>query len=177
MRTRRRSPKADAELDITSFMNLMIVLVPVLLLGMVFSQITVLEIKLPDATSANDKKNLKNEQLELIIRDQQMRVFYPAGVLLKSFPRKAEKQDFAGLAAYLQELKSVMQQKGIGKRNITILSEPEVDYQTIVSAMDTVRSFKAVVVASVVEAELFPEISLGDAPALSGAKTAKGASQ
>ena len=30
--------------------------------------------------------------------------------------------------------------------------------------MDTVRSFKAVVAASLVDAELFPLISLGDAP-------------
>jgi hypothetical protein len=31
--------------------------------------------------------------------------------------------------------------------------------------MDTVRSYDAVVAGSLVEAELFPEISLGDAPA------------
>ena len=37
-------------------------------------------------------------------------------------------------------------------------------YQVIVTAMDTVRSFKTVVAISVVEAELFPEISFGDAP-------------
>lgn len=187
MKTRRRSPKGDAELDITAFMNLMIVLVPVLLLGMVFSQITVLEIKLPEAGAASDKKNLKNQQLELVIREQKMRVFYPAGMLLKEFPRisvsqiddkeggdrqgekqnaKVLKQDFVALASYLKDLKRTLQQKDIDKRNITILSEPDVDYQTIVTAMDTVRSFKAVVAASVVEAELFPDISLGDAPLL-----------
>ena len=43
---------------------------------------------------------------------------------------------------------------------------PEVNYQTIVSTMDTVRSFKAVVAANLVDAELFPQISLGDAPEL-----------
>ena len=42
----------------------------------------------------------------------------------------------------------------------------EVSYQTIVTAMDTVRSFKAVVAANLVDAELFPNISLGDAPIL-----------
>jgi hypothetical protein len=30
--------------------------------------------------------------------------------------------------------------------------------------MDTVRSYRAVVATSVVNAELFPEVSLGDAP-------------
>ena len=42
MRKRRRPRNREAELDITAFMNLMIVLVPVLLLGMVFSRITVI---------------------------------------------------------------------------------------------------------------------------------------
>ena len=45
-----------------------------------------------------------------------------------------------------------------------ILSQQDTDYKTIVKVMDTVRSFKAVVAASVVDAELFPVISLGDAP-------------
>jgi hypothetical protein len=35
--------------------------------------------------------------------------------------------------------------------------------------MDTVRSYEAVLVADVVNAELFPDISLGDAPALANA--------
>ncbi|MQP53880.1 biopolymer transporter ExbD, partial [Flavobacterium sp. LMO9] len=39
---RRKAIIAEAELDITSFMNLMIVLVPVLLLSLVFAQIRVL---------------------------------------------------------------------------------------------------------------------------------------
>ena len=65
----------------------------------------------------------------------------------------------------LQEVKRQLREQGIEKRSITVLSEQDIDYQTIVSAMDTVRSFKAVVAASVVDAALFPEISFGDAPA------------
>lgn len=166
MRVRRRPPKADAELDITSFMNLMIVLVPVLLLSMVFSQITVLDIRLPQTGNAAEKNDLKNQQLELVIREEQMRLFYPAGVLLKQFPSSEGAQDFRNLAIYLKELKRTLQQKDVEKRDIIILSEPEINYQTIVSAMDTVRSFEAVVAAAVVDAELFPAISLGDAPEL-----------
>jgi biopolymer transport protein ExbD len=43
----RRISKEEAELDITAFMNLMIVLVPILLLGLVFSKITVVDVTLP----------------------------------------------------------------------------------------------------------------------------------
>ena len=72
--------------------------------------------------------------------------------------------DFAALSTYLQDLKLTFQQQGIEKNDIVILLSPTVDYQTIVSAMDSVRSFKAVVAANLVDAELFPVISLGDAP-------------
>ena len=44
---RHRKPQEATELDITSFMNLMIILVPVLLVSMVFNQVTVLELNLP----------------------------------------------------------------------------------------------------------------------------------
>jgi len=45
-RHRTRSREA-AELDVTPFMNLMIVLVPVLLLSMVFTHTTVIELNFP----------------------------------------------------------------------------------------------------------------------------------
>ena len=51
------------------------------------------------------------------------------------------------------------------KTDVILEVGPEVDYQTLVHAMDTVRSYPAVVAASVVEGELFPDVSLMDAPA------------
>ena len=44
---RHKKIREEAELNVTSFMNLMIVLVPVLLLNMVFSQLSVLDLRLP----------------------------------------------------------------------------------------------------------------------------------
>ncbi|RCU50050.1 MULTISPECIES: ExbD/TolR family protein [Corallincola] len=173
MRRLRRPQKKDAELDITSFMNLMIVLVPVLLLGMVFSHISVLDIQLPEGGADNPDQKDPPKLLELIIRQDGMALNYPAGVPLKRLANKEQSYDFDGLSLYLQDLKRAFQQKGIEKRDIIILMEPDIDYQTLVTAMDTVRSFRAVVVASDVDAELFPEISLGDAPAAAKAKGAK----
>lgn len=166
MRRLRRPRQREADLDITAFMNLMIVLVPVLLLGMVFSHIAVLELKLPDASQEFIHKDANNEQLELIVNSDGAHLYYPAGVLLKSFPKKTDKQDFEGLSLYLRDLKSLMLGKGMTKRDIMVLSQQDTDYQTIVSLMDTVRSYRTVVAASVVDAELFPEISLGDAPVM-----------
>lgn len=164
---RKRHPRGvEAELDITAFMNLMIVLVPILLLGMVFSRITVVDVMLPAGASGEDAQDDK-QQVELVIRRDSMRLDFPRGIVLKDIPMTLEgEHDFELLSLVLQEVKRQLREKGVEKRAITILSEPEVDYQTIVSAMDTVRSFKALVAASVVDAALFPEISFGDAPAV-----------
>lgn len=165
MRRFRRPRPQEAELDITAFMNLMIVLVPILLLGMVFSRITVIDVMLPEAASG--EAEAPPQQLEVIIRDSGMRVDYPSGILLKSIPLDEQgQQDFALLSLVLQEVKRQLAEQGIEKRDITLLPEADVDYQTIVSAMDTVRSFKALVAASVVDAALFPDISFGAAPVI-----------
>jgi len=162
MRRKRQVRNVEAELDITAFMNLMIVLVPVLLLGMVFSQITVIDVTLPATASANSSDD--TAQLELVIRAQGMRVDYPRGVLLKQIPNtESGGYNFELLSLVLQEVKRQLREKGIENSSITLLAEESIDYQTIVTAMDTVRSFKAMVAASVVDAELFPQISFGDA--------------
>ena len=165
IRKHRRAPATEAELDITAFLNLMIVLVPILLLGMVFSRITVIDVTLPEA--ALGEADPEQQQLEVIIREGGMRVDFPSGIRLREIPRDDEgEQDFAMLSLVLQEVKRQLTEKGIEKRDITLLPEAEVDYQTIVSAMDTVRSFKALVAASVVDAALFPQVAFGDAPQL-----------
>lgn len=162
---RRHAQKKDADLDITSFMNLMIILVPVLLMGMVLSRTTVLDLKLPDLTSNSSVDQPPPEQLEIVIRPDYFDVNYPAGMQLKRIPKTAGGEyDMKLLATTLQEVKRLLENQGKNKKDLYILAEKNTDYQTIVATMDTARSFKAVVAASVVNAELFPEISLGDAP-------------
>lgn len=167
MRRRRRINTQEAELDITSFMNLMIVLVPVLLLSLVFSQVRILNLQLP-VTAQMQNQQAENElkALELVINSAGFVLNYPSGTLLKKFEKTEQGYNFPLLSKYLQDLKLTFQQNNIEKKDILILLAQEVDYQTIVSAMDTVRSFKTVVAANLVDAELFPQISLGDAPVL-----------
>lgn len=154
-----------ADVDVTSFINLVVVLIPVLLMGMVLSHITVLDIKLPDIAVSNGEQVEPPAQLELVVRADYFDINYPAGIRLKRIEKTDKGQyDYETLARYLQEIKRQLSDKGIEKRDIYLLSEKTTDYQTIVSVMDTLRSYKAVVVTSVVNAELFPDISLGDAP-------------
>ena len=173
MRSRRRLQREEAELDITAFMNLMIVLVPVLLLSLVFSQVAAIDINVPRLGQGSDT-SVDDQQVELLIRRDQMQVNYPRGVLLKRIPRvegddfnsESGEFDFAVLSLILQEVKRQLSEQGLERRGITILAEETVDYQTIVRAMDTVRSFEALVAAELVDAALFPDISFADAPPL-----------
>lgn len=176
MRKKRHGGEA-AELDITGLLNIMIVLVPVLLMSIVFSQITVLNLKLPEG-GAGGPSALANEEVELVIKADEMVVNFPRGTVLKTIPNTPEKTpDFALLSLTMQDLKKLLAEKAIEKKSITILSEPETPYQTLIYAVDSVRSYKAVVAASVVDAELFPDVAFGDAPVDDAApdKTAAGA--
>lgn len=147
------------ELNITAFMNLMVVLVPFLLLSAVFSRLTILQLNLPgEATPVTETAQL---QLEVIIRKDSIDVADRGTGLLKRLPNVASGLDYKGLNDYLQTVKAQFPQK----TDATILLQPETAYDIVVQAMDAVRSFTAVEGGTARMAELFPEISIGDAPA------------
>ena len=162
MKRKHRKLKEDPELDITSFMNLMIVLVPVLLLSMVFSQTAVLDLNFPPADNSTVLPKDQPLQLQVIIRKDAIAVADSKGGLIKRLPAIKGQEDFKGLRDVLKQIKARMPDK----KDITILAEKQTPYQALVTTMDTVRSYPAVVAANLVNAELFPEISIGDAPVL-----------
>jgi hypothetical protein len=164
-------------------MNLMIILVPVLLMSMVFSHTTVLDLHLPDLLAAADPDDRASPsaaelmQLEVLVYSDRMQVNYPAGVLVKSIPDAAGMADYALLRQVLKEIKQRLASQSVEKRDVHLLLAPGVDYQMLVTTMDAVTSYATVVGIDVVQAELFPDIILGDAPAtasLSSAETLSG---
>lgn len=169
MRTKLHHDHEPAELDITAFMNLMIVLVPVLLMSMVFSHIAVLEIRLPESVEqALQDVPLDKQQVELEILPSQLNLYFPAGQLVRSYPQDvidvtAGNDDVDPLVADLKAIKQRLLNLGVDKKDIVLMPSPNIEYQTIIAMMDRVRSFSAVVVTDVVEAELFPDISFADA--------------
>lgn len=157
----------QADIDVTSFMNLMIVLVPVLLLSMTFTQTTVLEVKLPELTGGAVATDDPQSKLEVEISHQGFRVFYPENTLVSEIPLI---QNEDGTIAYDQRQLSfilqVIKRQVSEKRDVLLRSELDIDYQYIIATMDTLKSYRTVVAASVVEIELFPEVSLDDARAV-----------
>lgn len=162
MRKRHKRLKSEADLDITAFMNLMIVLVPVLLINMVFAHTSVLDLNFPES-SANNSNPEETLQLQVMILEDQLVVSDNRNGVIKALPQtEPGAHDFATLALVMQELKARLPDK----RDITVMPQPATSYQTLVTVMDTVRSFQAVVGASVVNAELFPDIGIADAPTI-----------
>lgn len=159
MRRRHRRLTSEADLDITPFLNLMIVLVPVLLLGMVFSQIRTIELNFPGTSTGEAPPS---EELRLVV------TLIPSGLevsdsergVIRQLPLNDGVQDFSGLRETLKAIKTEVPDK----TDLVLEVGPDIDYQTLVSAMDTVRSYPAVVAANVVQAELFPDVALADAP-------------
>jgi len=65
---RRRHIQETVELNITAFLNLMVILVPFLLITAVFSRVTVLELNLPSKDAIAKQEEKIKLQLELVIR-------------------------------------------------------------------------------------------------------------
>jgi biopolymer transport protein ExbD len=159
-RRKHRKLVQQAELDITAFMNLMIVLVPVLLLSMVFSQTAVLDLNFPVIDEENLPQNSEELQLQLLIHEDSLTLADTKQGLIRKIQSGPDGYDFDSLVKVLKQLKNRFPEK----TDITLLLAEEIDYQTLVTVMDLTRSYETVVAASVVNAELFPDISIGDAP-------------
>lgn len=159
MRRRHRRIQGAADLDITAFMNLMIVLVPVLLVNMVFAQTSILDLRFPTGDAAGATQT--ELQLQVVIGPEQILVSDTQGGLIKAIPQSDGATDYEALRRVMIELKARLPEK----RNITIMPSMTTSYQQLVRVMDTVRSYKTVVAGSLVNAELFPDIAIADAPA------------
>lgn len=159
MRKRLRHHRHEEELNITAFLNLMVILIPFLLITAAFNRFSILELYLPPA-SEGALNAIKELQLEVIIRPQSLEVADQRGGLIKRIQNTDDGYDYKALNELLVQIKVRFPEK----RNAFILSEAETSYATMVQVMDAVRMTEQVEAGSVVQAELFPEISLGDAP-------------
>ena len=159
MKRIQRHQRQETELDITAFMNLMIVLVPILLINMMIAQASVLELNFP-ALDSHSPEQEKNLQWQVLILEDQLLVADNQGGVIKRLPKSTGGYDFDALGRVMQELKARLPEK----REVTVMAQKQTSYQTLVSVMDKVRSFTTVVAGSVVQAELFPEIAIADAP-------------
>ena len=158
----RRLRREPSGLDVTAFINLIVVLVPFLLSTAVFTHLSVLELSLPaQSTGALEKLSADKLNLEIVIRADAIEVGDRIGGLIQSIPKTpAGQHDIAMLGTAARTIKERFPEK----TDATVLPEPNVPYDVLVQVMDALRAGRQVQGAKVVEVALFPDISIGDAP-------------
>jgi biopolymer transport protein ExbD len=160
----KRLRKHRAELEITAFLNLIVVLVPFLLSTAVFTRLSVLDLSLPAQSSGIEQLKTNNLQLEVVIRPDALEIGDRIGGLIERVPNKGNAPDVQRLGEILREVKKQFPDKA----EATVLAEPTTSYELLIRVMDAMRSIKTVDGAKIVRAELFPQISVGDAPISKG---------
>jgi len=166
IRRRRASHRngETAELNITAFMNLMVILVPFLLITAVFSRLAILELNLPGSSNEPVQPQEQTFQLEVIVRESRIEVGDRNLGALGIYPSNSGEHDFDALSKKLAELKMNYPDK----TDASILLESDIPYDTLVQVMDRVRVQQIVTDDEVVRSDLFPDISIGDAPITEG---------
>ena len=154
-----RHSRKPAELLLVPMIDIFTVLVTFLLMTAVFSRTVILQLNLP-APQTEFKDPPPGLQLEVMVNKDQLMVADRNTGPLHAVPNTAAGPDFDALTEYLKFVKTKFPEK----TEASILLEPDTAYDTLVQVMDHVRVFEAGEGINTVQAELFPDISIGDAP-------------
>jgi biopolymer transport protein ExbD len=146
------------DLNVVPMIDMMVILVFFLIFTAVFTKTNILELNLPAANAAVPDLP-QGLQLEVVVRANSLEVSDRNTGPLKMLPKSGESYDLAGLSEYLLLVKS----KYPDKQDATILLEPNIPYDTLVQVMDTVRTYIKPG-SAYTQGELFPDVSVGDAP-------------
>jgi biopolymer transport protein ExbD len=162
----RRLARNPAELDMTTFLNLMVVLIPFLLVTAVFSRITIVELSLPSAQAPSPPSD-PGFRVEVIVREGGLEVTN-GRARIASIPVQDGAYDLDTLGEFVVELK----QQHPDVNAASVLLEPEIAYDHLIQVMDRVRSAElpaepdgeAPGEPQLTRVALFTDISIGDAP-------------
>ncbi len=148
------------ELNITTFLNLMVVLIPFLLISAVFSRVTIMELSVPTG-AGGAATNAPNFAIEVIVRKAGFEIANGSSVEA-AIPKKEDEYDMEMLSQLLLRLKAQYPEK----EDATVLLEPDIEYDYLIRIMDAVRGTERQAEESdaVQKIVLFPDISIGDAP-------------
>ena len=161
---RRRSHDTEVELNITAFLNLMVVLIPFLLINAVFAQVSILQLDLPavnDSSTPSEDDEKDKLVLEVLIYGNRYEVVdRNTSAVLKIVKNDGEKPNSTGLHDYLVQVKEKFPQETA----ITLLCEDDTPYEVMIQTMDAVRLYNTEINGQTIKKELFPSISIGSAP-------------
>jgi biopolymer transport protein ExbD len=154
-----RHSRKPAELLLVPMIDIFTVLVTFLLMTAVFSRTVILQLNLP-ASQTEFREPPPGLVLEVMVRKDLLQVSDRNSGPLATLPNTASGYDYDALTEYLKRVKAKFPEK----TEATILLEADTPYDTLVQVMDRVRVFETGSGLSAIQAELFPDISIGDAP-------------
>ena len=149
--------RGSYDLNVVPMIDMMVMLVCFLVFSAVFTRTSILELNFPAADTVVPDLP-QGLQLEIVVRDSRIDVDDRNTGLLKSLPNTEQGYDLNGLTEYLLLVKSKYQDK----QDASVLLEPQIAYDTLVQVMDAVRVYTPKGQAT--QTELFPAVSVGDAP-------------
>ena len=155
--------KGRNDLNIVPMIDMMVILVFFLLFTAVFSNTQILELNLP-APNSSVPDLPKGLQLEVIVRQNVVEVADRNTGVLKTLPKVNGAYDYAGLSSFLQDVKA----RYPTVLAASVLLESDIPYDVLVQTMDNTRVWLNTEGPLLQKVELFPDISVGDAP-LTGA--------
>ncbi len=159
-----RRERRSSDLLLVSMIDIFVVLVTFLLMTAIFSRTVVLDLKLPSNNAAIPELP-QGLNLEIIVRANSLTVADRGTGPLHFMPNTAAGgYDLAGLTQFLKLLKS----RYPDKVEASILLEPQIAYDTLVQIMDRTRVVEVNAGLNTIQAELFPDVSIGDAPVADG---------
>lgn len=158
----RRPRKHAVHLEVTAFINVIVVLVPFLLSTAVFSHLSVMDLSLPAQSSgAAEQLKVNDLKLEIVIRPDALEVGDRIGGLIQRIANTPQGYDLATLSTLMQQIKA----KFPDTKAASVLAQPDTSYDVLVQVMDAVRETKPPgATGKTPNLELFPDISIGDAP-------------
>jgi biopolymer transport protein ExbD len=153
--------EGEAELAVTTFLNLMVVLVPFLLITAVFSRLTIVELNLPSATGGGAATEI-GFRPEVIVRENGVEVTN-GSVVIAAIPKVNGEYDLTTLSELMLSLKGDYP----SVEDMSVLLEPQIPYDYLIRVMDVVRTAEvpdATAESGLTRVALFTAISVGEAP-------------
>ena len=150
------------ELELTTLLNIMVVLVSFLLLTAAFSKITIQELNMPpQGGGAARADNKPVVTIEVVVRKNAIEIG-DGKVVTDTIPKVGDQYNVKELSQRLKLLKD----KNVDKKDVVLLVEPDIDYATMIGVMDAVKfvDIAASVNDKAIIITLFPNVTVGDAP-------------
>ena len=160
---RRRLKTETHELDVTTFLNLMVVLVPFLLITAVFSRMAIIELDMPSANAPAQEAE-PPFRVEVIVRAEGIEITNGKTTIAALPNAVGGEYDLDLLSNYMVSLKQAHPESS----SASVLLEPAIHYDYLIQVMDRVRGLSRLPTDTdagyLAQADLFTEISVGAAP-------------